>query len=578
MARPKRTKIASAAPIAHSTSNTNRPAAIPKYIASSHSSSPDSVNSDDSEGLVTKARSATSRNATAPQDVRMSGALAIEDGAGSTPLRPPSRKQRAALTKIVRDADHAKAIEARLRSKDWSTRSNNKRIMVDLMPPFLIDTHQHQLTAQAGRKQAFTFENEAKTHPTSVTYPSPTLQTPALGSSTSALLKFRRRPRQASILQIGQGDSSLPVDGSDRDHDGFSPDDESTPFFVTGKRLNSSHESRSTPLPTPSSVPPTDWTSLQLCKLPPSVVQMSHSQASPTQSLSSSVKSGFTLPSKKSWIKPDVSKQSIAPLPFVRQQDAPDGDSGSTVLATPKSSSPSQTESLYQDREDARVDRHKLDRGSKRKCRSHTQPTGQLSTSPLKICVEVPSRFISTASLQTFLPRRQAGQSHHIADEFEIPNMKEDAIGLSNPTDDDDELALASLPARRLYREDPASKLRTRTIHARNAVPLLPTTQKARPKTQHDARTKTTGMTRTYSRQTSDKENSPSASNIQDEDEGVDRSSLHSSPDPGIEKNAVLGSLKSVLAVQMEKFKEIDEWEMQFEEVTASSSSPHDGR
>ena len=113
---------------------------MPKHIAPSQSSSPDSVNSDDSEGLVTKDRSATSRNATASQDVRMSGALAIEDGAGSTPLRPPSRKQRAALTKIVRDAEYVKVLEARLRSRDQSTWRNNKRFTVGLMPCLLIDT------------------------------------------------------------------------------------------------------------------------------------------------------------------------------------------------------------------------------------------------------------------------------------------------------------------------------------------------------------------------------------------------------------------------------------------------------
>ena len=130
MARPKRTKIASAAPITHFTSDNNRPAAIPKYIASSYSSSSNSVNSDDSEGLVTKDRSSTSRNATAPQDVRMSGALAVEDGVESTPLRPPSRNQREVLTKIVRDADDAKVLEARLRSMDRSTWRNNKRFIV----------------------------------------------------------------------------------------------------------------------------------------------------------------------------------------------------------------------------------------------------------------------------------------------------------------------------------------------------------------------------------------------------------------------------------------------------------------
>ena len=85
-------------------------------------------------------------------------------------------------------------------------------------------------------------------------------------------------------------------------------------------------------------------------------------------------------------------------------------------------------------------------------------------------------------------------------------------------------------------------------------------------------------MTQRYSRQTSDKENSPTLGNPQDGDEVIDRSSLHPSPGPGTEKIVVLGGLRSMLAMQLEKFKEIDEWEMQFEEVTASSSSPHNGR
>ena len=339
-------------------------------------------------------------------------------------------------------------------------------------------------------------------------------------------------------------------------------------------RLNPSRELCSTPPPALSSVPPTDRTNLQPRKPPLSVAQMPHSRTLSTQSIPSSVESGFTLRSKKPGVKPVVSKQPAEPLPNVRQQDASNVDSGSAVLATPKSSSPSETASFYEDREDARVDQHN---GSKRKCRSYTQLTGLPSTSPLGSRIEVPSKFLSTASLHTFLPRRRAGQNHHIIDEFEISNLRGDTIGVSNPADDNDELAITSLPARRVYREDPARKLRTRTIHARSAMRPLPATQKARTKAQHDERTKTTGVTQTYSRQTSDKENIPTPINPR-ERRGVDRSSLNSPPDPGIDKDTVLGNLRTVLAVQAEKFAEIDEWEMQFEQVTASSSPPHDGR
>lgn len=108
------------------------------------------------------------------------------------------------------------------------------------------------------------------------------------------------------------------------------------------------------------------------------------------------------------------------------------------------------------------------------------------------------------------------------------------------------------------------------------------------PETQQKTGQDSSGPGRTYSRQVSDKENE---GKVHEQDDGnndsqqPDTSSDAELSDEGGQVGrkggaAVPAEVKATkeLKTLAQKFQEVDAWQMEFEEVTASSSSPRDGR
>jgi hypothetical protein len=148
------------------------------------------------------------------------------------------------------------------------------------------------------------------------------------------------------------------------------------------------------------------------------------------------------------------------------------------------------------------------------------------------------------------MPRRRRATTRN---PFDIPSS-DDEIDASGLASDDDELSHLEVRARARTRRTPA--------------PMKKPTTKPGPKPR-------SGFTRTYGSRpniTSDKENEEvdpddSLAPLPDDDEPSEENSQELEKRVGLE-----------LKRAARKFAEVDQWELDFEEVTASSSSPSNAR
>lgn len=184
--------------------------------------------SDDSEGVVTKSLTGLNRKGVAPMAVFMSGGLAVKDVGEKRP-KPLSTRKRVALSRIARQADHAKAMEdikvrrdAILEKERLAKESEDGKTEVQVTDtakiPAVVKAHSTApLTTTSHLAQS---NSTAKTQ-----------ATPLRDTSILAVENFKRRPRQPSILQIAKAQIAAPEPSEDEDTlDDFAPEDESTPF------------------------------------------------------------------------------------------------------------------------------------------------------------------------------------------------------------------------------------------------------------------------------------------------------------------------------------------------------------
>jgi hypothetical protein len=156
--------------------------------------------------------------------------------------------------------------------------------------------------------------------------------------------------------------------------------------------------------------------------------------------------------------------------------------------------------------------------------------------------------------LQNLLPRRRRRPARDV---FEIASS-EDEVDASGLASDDDELSHLSVRTR----------TRRPTILRRTPAPLKSTSKPG-------SKPKEPGAKRTYGSRnntTSDKENEEidpddSLAPLPDDD--------NASPENSQELEKRVGR---ELKEAARKFQEVDQWELEFEDITASSSSPRDAR
>ncbi|KAL8945767.1 MAG: hypothetical protein Q9222_007741, partial [Ikaeria aurantiellina] len=257
MPRPKRAKVTPSEPIKLFGMTGKKPLSeitnpkAPKSIASSRGTN----GSDDSDGLVTTRKTISNRHGITQEDATMSGALALEDVGVAKP-RPLSSKRRVALSRVAREADHTKSIEAlkaqrdaalamealAKAGKDSQVQIQSTQRTEDALPNTIQSTApMYALAASTGISQPM--------------HVSRAQATPMKEHSILAVENFKRRPRQPSILQIARAQTiAADSDKEDDTLDDFNPDDESTPFRISHsspRHEYSSTSSRKRKLSTP---------------------------------------------------------------------------------------------------------------------------------------------------------------------------------------------------------------------------------------------------------------------------------------------------------------------------------------
>ncbi|GFF56800.1 hypothetical protein IFM51744_09000 [Aspergillus udagawae] len=373
------------------------------------------------------------------------------------------------------------------------------------------------------------------------------------GFESSILSNFRRRPRQASILQMMQADDGSSDLGDLDDDDflgGLSPEDESTPLNVSrGKSLVIRHASssplsdRSQPSSGGSRKRKRAGGELQVPQSPLDVVENS-----PAGSISPGVvdeEHGTPREASHHLADSEVLNRTVAP----------------PLSSSPVSSPQSSHSTLMADKSPADSLEHTKDRNA-----------GELSE----------NLTVSTASLQDrFLPRRRRkhGRHHGAPDHVLLDDESQEDYSIDQ---DEDELSYlptrepARAQQRRKGKPKPLEVVRTKhrkqaAVTALNGEVMSPTESSAHTNSavMKDSRQKRANAPQRNQTVDVDKENqaievsSPLSSPLD-----TDAFDLESSPVPIPANNY----LSEELRLQAKKFEEVDRWEMDFEDVVTSGS------
>ncbi|KAL8760907.1 MAG: hypothetical protein Q9184_002938 [Pyrenodesmia sp. 2 TL-2023] len=560
MPRPKRTKVAPSKPISFAAviienSKPSKPELSLSPTSGTVASSRRTNTSDDSDGIVTTNETGLSRKGVAPQAATMSGALALEDVGEERP-RPLSSRKRVALSRIVREADHAKAVEALRAQKDadnavtslakqgqWSalqvqsTHKANASIgsLASPIHPTIITVQGSQPTRATGIKAAASVE-----------------------TSILATGNFQRRPRQPSLLQIARAQNVSEESSIDDTLDDFNPDDESTPLHQSKTVLQREFSSSSLDRQSSS----------RKRKLSTPEIQVPASQ-----SLESPGRSPSLAPSLSD-ILPDVAaedSQPNPPLPAIPTAKPTNAGKAfdSHTLAPPRSSSPASPHKHVRKplSKTKKPQAAPITNTKPTKSRAHKQSSIVLpprSPSPTQISPSVaskkrsPLKPITTSALQNLLPRRRRVASRNKENNVFEFNTSSDLDPHDKGTIDEDADELSyhagARPPRKAGTEN-AKRAGKKGKAATNGV-------KSGVKAHHGGKRPST----TYTRKENFEQDENAELGPSSEDEGVGA------------VVAVNGKASEVMKRMAAKFREVDDWGLEFEEVTGSSDRMRDAR
>ncbi|MCJ1286987.1 hypothetical protein MMC26_006334 [Xylographa opegraphella] len=584
MPRPKRSKLVLSVLTPEYT--TVSPKRTLNGHSSTHSSVRNTTNSDDSEGLIMTIQRDTKSHYTASEEISMSGALASDEVKGSTRLQPLHSRQRVALSRVTRETDQVRAFAGmeKNRNKILAKARAPQIVTQELKPqdaqdedllPFSIPGAEDvaQIAAETGDVH---WEKGTVARVKSAlfsTRKSPA--TPGAESSILALTKFKRRPRQPSILQIGRQDDAASESELDDMLNGFHPDDESTPFNVM--TLDATFQPvpiypAYTPLSTVSSFQDRQILSSQKPKVTPPRILVPNSQSSPDPVSSSPPQPENEQVSHLN-TSPGARLYELDPeLPSNIPRDQHSNKMWSDIIAPPASSSPPQSP-------DNSIRTQKI--GSKRKDAPWELEERGVSTSVPSQSRSQPLKSISTATLQNLLPRRHHRPAKRASGVININDSSDVEFETPKIAEDEDELSCAAPTGRR-------RAIMQNRKPTQSTKPLL-TVQKKKPRmTAQKSYSKLDGkgssVAKTYSRRLSDKENISAGNDSVRSDERSGSpvawvpDKLSAQGETGKKDRAMTVKAMTELKTLAKKFKDVDKWEMEFEEVTASSSSPWDAR
>lgn len=454
----------------------------------------------------------------------MSGALAPED-IGLTRLKPPSNQTRAALSKTAREADYARKVAEKNARQDAA--------QADASPePDQIPSSIPTKPVPESKPSRSPMGTSSAIESAQVGLGSRISETPRPHPSMLGAT-FKKRARQPSLLQMlhTQNDSSNELD--DDDLDDFRPDDESTPMIKSMSQSNVQHISSSS-RQTPGS---------RKRKLATPDIQVPASQPLDPPSSSPPItpqeqEDLYDLPVEEEEARPEPT------LPRPRSAQTPQRQIDSDTLAPPRSSSPEKPK--------ARKIRTRTTKAAPRPQQPRRKqfspapsPLSSVSTnvSPVK---PVSPKPLTTATLQNLLPRRRARPKPR--GEYDIPSSSDVELDNTGLGEDEDELSLHATAKMRRKKRNPA------------------VVQKRGGRAKEAALGKR--VSRTYTKKAtveSENENDDDDGEEVDEDGGIGRSRKKT---PALD-----GRARDEMKRLADKFREVDEFALDFEDMTGNSSS-----
>ncbi|KAI4211766.1 MAG: hypothetical protein LQ351_005406 [Letrouitia transgressa] len=553
MGRPKRTKAATS----NAPTRVSQPAVSSTLSQHTSISSPASSGvltreSDDSERLVVKDRKGANCRGVPRQDALMSGALGPGD-VGDKPLKLLRGRKRAALSRIARQADHDKAIETLKARRDaLLARERGEAGQIQVPATQTMKTSSAQPTSMAAMTAIRSANVELRSD-----QGQKTKRTPLKDSSIIVAAQPKKRPRQPSLLQMAQIQKVVQDSEDDDSLGDFEPEDISTPL-----KIRPPQNQGTSPFSSIQHYP-----SSRKRKRPSLDTQLLASQLASehTSSRPSSPPSPPDIPFNP------LSKNDAPQLPLPQHASSRSFRQQvihSDTLASPQSSSsPPPPKQLKNRSNHSRVPAKTENRNGRRaptplppRSPTPTQPSTQRTVHP-------PAKALTTSTLQNFLPHRRV--QHKAKGEvstFDLPSSSEVGLVSTELGEDEDELS---------YRAGPSTLRKPK-----QAQPF-----KYKEKTNTGGkRSLAERASLTYSRKkAADKENSvddrgghDTVNDEEEDDNDIGGGFGHH--DERERHTKMDGRAKAEVRRLVDKFREVDEWGLEFEEVTGSSDRMVDAR
>lgn len=601
MPLPKRTKIARStpAPVARSTARELELSSSERVI---------NVSSDDSQDILTTITIDSKRmRRVVPQEATMSGALAPEEKAPAR-ANPVAGRKRPVPSRIVRAGEPNKAIEALKARRDaamGAERRDHAQVPSSQypgdtllpMPPTEgrrgLAATERILEAEDGIIKSGVEIAKVATHLTVLERSPPrgrervrspviisggyfgaggpvlatplkVQATPRVVSSVLGFSNMQRRARQPSLLRLVQAHAKDQSDDEDNDYDDgltdFCPDDESTPF-LNSKSYSGLQLSPSLPAALPAHSP-----SSRKRKRPSPEVEVPMSQSLEPCLVSSPPKSS---PPAELYLDEDLynvsppnakrAPEPVLPLPCYRRTTTPPWDLRRSTPTPPQSSSFAPVSHAKSAAPESKTPRPITTTSA-----APLSPSPCQSSSPV-VATSRTLKPLSTATLQNLLPRRRLRPNPRERGTFDIPSScLTTEIDTADLDDDEDELGASSKIKVRLgrNRDTQAGKGKANTIKGAAAAG-----KKKAPSSRRNDKARGGTTTKTYTRK---------QIAIEEQDHGVDENT-----DPEGDNEIAAGNSKALrgeLKSLARKFKEVDQWELEIEEVTGSGSSQINAR
>ena len=608
--------------------------AVPSHLSSPRSRT--TTNSDDSDGLVKRNKTGKNLRGVAKQEIKMSGALPLSSDGPSTRQKPIGGKERAEISRAARQPAGSQGTGKATAVDDQQSTQDKPEIQVSASNPKNVETVEPRATQLRSSSRENAFDGALNRPQSSAGLNWRTQATSLADSSMLSLANFKRRPRQPSIVGIGHPDDSLTLSslgglegedsllGNDEPSrskaldftimdpmSDFEPENESTPFDASKNAASKSAESRrhdssseaaspSSPILSPggrvvrepdspgsefesqlgkglrmSSTPAAITSSLvgsRKRKITPPEIQVPQSQTSArSEPLAGDKNDILDLPEEE--IGDDKPE-----LPSPKRRAPPQPEEWNEYMAPPKSSSPIQESQLAKSQSPAKA---ATTRGRGRPKRNQST---RVTASKAKKNKEF-SGPLSTATIKTHLLSRRLTKRYG---EFDIHSDSSSPSTHGNLDEDEDELSYLGPSRRKTARIMSIPKSKRITLAAaktpknkggsRATAATAASTAKSKSKSAPKS-AESIAVKRTYGRRNSDKENEPVS--VPSGDGNDSDGSVIAALEGDITEDTSMElpeEAKKELSKLREKFEEVDNWGMEFEVVTASSSSPKDAR